>query len=60
MAERFVARPRERCRIGLVQGAIATWLVIGMRCFRTILNSHGLTRSLPLPVPTRSKCDLYF
>ena len=36
--------------IGSVQGAVATWSVI--RCA-----SHGWTRSLPLPVLTRSKCD---
>ena len=28
--------------------------------FLTILDSHGLTRSLPLPVLTRSKCDPAF
>src|SRR5215207_10861040 len=46
--------------IGSVQGAIATWSVISMRYFLTIFDSLGLTRSLPLPVLTRSKCDSYF
>src|SRR5215212_1571758 len=46
--------------IGSVQGAVATWSVISMRYFLTILDSHGLTRSLSLPVLTRSKCDSYF
>src|SRR6185437_8452903 len=36
--------------IGSVQGAVATWSVISMRDFRTIPDSHRLTRSLPLPV----------
>src|ERR1051326_2079265 len=37
-----------------VQGAVATWLVIGMRySYRFLLPS--LTRSLPLPVLTVSK-----
>src|SRR5690349_18051566 len=40
-----------------VQGAVATWSVISMRYFLTIVDSHDLTRSLPLPVLTRSKCD---
>ena len=28
--------------------------------FLAIFDFHGLTRSLPLPVLTRSKCDSYF
>jgi len=44
--------------IGSVQGAVATWLVISMRYFLTILTPMDWSRSLPLPVLTRSKCDL--
>src|SRR5215212_4841539 len=36
--------------IGSVQGAVATWSVIGMRYVLTIFDSHGFTRSLSLPV----------
>ena len=44
-----------RIWIGLVQGA--TWSVIGMPYSRRILDSDGWTRSLPLPVLTRSNND---
>jgi hypothetical protein len=44
------------CWIGSVQGAVATWSVIGMQYWRRILDSDGWTRSLPLPVLTRAKC----
>src|SRR5215204_3651640 len=56
----FASKVRNYSWIGSVQGAVATWSVISMRYFLTIFDSHGFTRSLPLPVLTRSKCDSYF
>jgi hypothetical protein len=56
LVQRCFASKVMRCTwIGSVQGAVATWSVIRMPYFLTILDSHGLTRSLPLPVLTRSK-----
>ena len=43
--------------MGSVQGAVATWSVISVQYFQTVLESHALTRSLPLPVLTPSKHD---
>ena len=54
----FASKVRNHCWTGSVQGAVATWLVISMRSLM-ILDCHGLTRSLPLPVLTRSKCASY-
>ena len=45
---------------GSVQGAVATWSLISMRYLSMILDFYGLTRSLLLPVLTRSKCHSYF
>ena len=56
----FAPKVEHHSWIGSVQGAVATWSVISMRYFLTILDFHGWTRSLPLPVLTRSKCDSYF
>ncbi len=55
---RLCLKGRTRTWIGSVQGAVATWLVISMRYFLTIFDSRSLTRSLPLPVLTRSKNNL--
>ena len=51
----FASKVRKCAWTGSVQGAVATWSVISMRYFLTIVDSHDLTRSLPLPVLTRSK-----
>ncbi|HEX6648749.1 MAG TPA: hypothetical protein VF075_04400, partial [Pyrinomonadaceae bacterium] len=51
------AKVENHCWIGSVQGAVATWSVIGMQYSRRILDSDGWTRSLPLPVLTRSNND---
>src|SRR5262249_3884168 len=48
-------KSKNRPWIGSVQGAVATWSVISRRYFLMIYDSAGLTRSLPLPVLTRSK-----
>ena len=60
----FILIPAGRFQMGSwirsVQGAVATWSAISKHYFLTIFDSHGLTRSLPLPVLTRSKCDSYF
>src|SRR6185369_17826812 len=57
VARSFALKVRKCAWTGSVQGAVATWSVISMRYFPTIVDSHDLTRSLPLPVLTRSKCD---
>src|SRR5215208_1624863 len=44
----FASKVRNHCWTGSVQGAVATWSVISMRYFLRILESHSLTRSLPL------------
>src|SRR6185437_6813989 len=51
----FGSKVQNHSWIGSVQGAVATWSVISMRDLLTIPDSHRLTRSLPLPVLTRSK-----
>ena len=51
----FALKVRNRSWIGSVQRAVATWSVISTRHFLMIRDSYGLTRSLPLPVLTRSK-----
>src|ERR1043165_5074495 len=53
----FALKVRKCAWTGSVQGAVATWSVISMRYFLTMVDPHDLTRSLPLPVLTRSKCD---
>ncbi len=55
-APKLCLKSKDRTWIGSVQGAVATWSVIGMRYFRRILTPM-VTRSLSLPVLTRSKND---
>ena len=50
----FASKVGCRSWIGSVQGAVATWSVISMRYFPIIPDFYRSTRSLPLPVLTRS------